>query len=112
MVRARGTVAALLLGLVGQELGGGGAQVLWPLVVEGADRKRLYKGCAKFPSKQLILDVRVSPLHPGTPKKITEALRKCSRLFLEIWGWERMMSMLLGASTRRTESPGLFPHGP
>lgn len=40
----------------------------------GADRKRPYKWCANSsPSEQLTL-------HPGTPKEITEALRKCSWL--------------------------------
>lgn len=49
----------------------------WPR----ANRKRLYKRCAKIsPSEQVTLDAGVSLLHPRTPKKISEALKKCSWL--------------------------------
>lgn len=69
------------LGRAGRELEGGGAQALWPPLVEELIEKDCINGVQIVPlSKQLTLDAAaVSPLHPGTPKKITDVLRKCSQ---------------------------------
>lgn len=52
------------------------------------------------PLKHMTLDVGVSPLYPGNPQEMTN----CKNVLLdvsEIWGWEGVMSVLLGTRAGR-----------